>query len=245
MQVGSSGLRIRDGGVRRAKLADGAVDTDQLAAFAITAGKLGAGIGVDGQVLALDSVVTGGLSWVNNAGGGGTTYRAGMGIDISRSGQISIENGGVDTDQLAANSVTAAKLNAGSGDDGQVLALTLQGGLEWVDNNGGGGSGSSYVHPDPFELTGLTLTGDLSMAGNDIILGESSGGRGGTVRHILSTKSGNENILTWRNQEVVIENSSPTLTSITVGGGVLSVRGTDLLWNGAIIQTLAPPPPPL
>ena len=109
-------------------VADGGIDTTQIAADAVDGGKLDAtNTPTAGQFLTanLDNTFT----WVTPAAG--TAYTAGTGLDLTAD-EFSISDGGVDTTQLADNSVNADKLNVtGNGTDGQVLTSDGDGSFTW------------------------------------------------------------------------------------------------------------------
>ena len=122
---------------------DGGVDTDQIADSGVTEDKLENGAvgplklsnisdnGTSGQVLASDG--SGGFSWADYSD---TTYTA-DGTTLKLDGtEFSIEDGGVDTDQLADSGVTPAKLSTPAK---QTLYLdsTLITGSYLLDENDG------------------------------------------------------------------------------------------------------------
>ena len=132
---GTVTISIENAGVDTAQLADNAVETAKINNGSVTASKLSAstGAGTIGKFLQLQSGNA--LSW-ETAGGAVITLTTGTGLDGADSGvssgsvTISIENGGVDTAQLADAAVTAAKLAANAVitskiSDGQVTAAKL------------------------------------------------------------------------------------------------------------------------
>ena len=110
-------------------VADGGIDTTQIAADAVDGGKLDAtNTPTAGQFLTanLDNTFT----WVTPAAG--TAYTAGTGLDLTGD-EFSIANDGVDSAQLAANAVDADALNVtGDGTSGQFLASDGDGSFTWT-----------------------------------------------------------------------------------------------------------------
>ena len=110
-------------------IANGGVDTAQIAADAVDGGKLDAtNTPTAGQFLTanLDNTFT----WVTPAAG--TAYTAGTGLDLTGD-EFSISDGGVDSTQMADNSVGADQLHVtGDGSTGQFLASDGDGSFSWT-----------------------------------------------------------------------------------------------------------------
>ena len=162
--------RIANEAVTSAKIAANAVGATELANNSVNAAKLTAGTAAAGQVLtATDS----GIDWVTPAsGGGGGTPAAGS----------------VDTDQLADNAVTPAKVATdNTGVDGQLLQLSIQGGretFEYVDAPSGSGSGLTPTQAAEIAAntakTGITDAQANAITANTAKVGVTAGSIGTT-----------------------------------------------------------------
>lgn len=134
---GSGQLYIPNDGVDTAQIAASAVGTTELAATSVTAAKLGSDVagngltGGNGSAIAALADSTGGanLATVVNVSSNGLAVKIDSAtISENGSNQLYVPNGGIGTDQLAATSVTAAKLgsdvagNGLTGGNGSALA---------------------------------------------------------------------------------------------------------------------------
>ena len=133
------------------------------------------------------------------SGGGGTSFTVGTGLTLSND-VLSISDSGVDTAQLADESVTEAKLNiTNTGTAGQILSYAGANNFEWVaaseagveDLSGvRGGSGITVTHTQSNEIATVAVVGSIQ---NALVP------RGGAPDQVLAKQSGADHDLYWRN----------------------------------------------
>ena len=153
----SDDFSLTDSGVTTVKINDGAVTSAKILNDNVTADELNVtGDGTAGQVLSSDG--DGSFTWVNNSGGG-TTYTADEDTLTLTGTVFSVNDGGIDTAQIAADAVDGGKLDAtNTPTAGQFLTANLDNTFTWVTP----AAGTAYTAG-----TGLDLTADEFSIAND------------------------------------------------------------------------------
>ncbi|MFP4460437.1 MAG: hypothetical protein ACLFSQ_12720 [Candidatus Zixiibacteriota bacterium] len=127
IEIASDALRVRDGGITNAKLANGAVTTSKIADGQVTSAKLSASGGSAGEVL---KVVGGVVQWAADDGGTGdiTAVNAGSGLSGGgTSGSVTL-NANVDGSSIGINGSDELYVIGGSGDSYGYWRLQANGG---------------------------------------------------------------------------------------------------------------------
>ena len=222
-------------------IANGGVDTAQIAGEAVNGAKLDAtNTPTAGQFLTanLDNTFT----WVTPAAG--TAYTAGTGLDLTGD-EFSISDGGVDTTQLADNAVDADKLNVtGDGTSGQFLASDGDGSFTWTassssleglsDTNipAGGPSVRSFLEYNTTEGTWDSTAATEFLNISELFDVEISNP---TNNQFLRYKTADGK---WENESIEIPNGLSGGTGITIDSDVINIAdagvNSDQIAAGAV-----------
>ncbi len=226
-----SSARLADGAVSSAKIADEAVTGEKLADAAVAPVNMDPASGGEGHILRIQS---GQVVWSAPEFGTGdiTDVLAGTGLGgggTSGSVTLSVADGGIGSNQLAVNAVTAGKIAAGAVTNAKLAPLAVT-----PDKVSGAGASAGQVLSYDGTNVGWSSAGDITavIAG----AGLAGGGTAGDVTLSVGTASiGTAQLADNAVSSAKLADAAVTTAKISTAGAttgdVLSFNGSTALWS--------------